>query len=126
MSQEIPVKKLLLVDDEKNSRLAIEEYLGSRGFEVSAVPEGESAVELGLRIAPEVLICDWLLPGEVGGLEVVTALLDAFPRLVVLIVTGLPVAEVARQVGALSIAGILSKPASLATIERTVLDALAD
>lgn len=120
------MKKLLLVDDEKNSRLAIEEYLGSRGFEVSAVPEGESAVELGLRIAPEVLICDWLLPGEVGGLEVVTALLDSFPRLVVLIVTGLPVAEVARQVGALSIAGILSKPASLATIERTVLDALAD
>jgi DNA-binding NarL/FixJ family response regulator len=120
------VKKLLLVDDEKNSRLAIEEYLGARGFEVSAVSDGENAVELGLRIAPEVLICDWLLPGELGGLEVVRALTEAFPRLVVLIVTGLPVAEVAEQVDQLPIAGILSKPAGLTSIEHAVLEALAD
>jgi sigma-B regulation protein RsbU (phosphoserine phosphatase) len=126
MSQKIPVKKLLLVDDEKNSRLAIEEYLNTRGFEVSAVCDGESALERGLSMAPGVLICDWLLPGEVGGLEVVSALLDAFPKLVVLIVTGLPVAEVAEQVSALPIAGILSKPASLTTIENTVREALAD
>ena len=120
------MNRVLLVDDESSSRLAVKEYLETRGFDVCAVADGEQAVAAGLRMAPAVLICDWLLPGEVGGLQVVSRLLAEFPRLVALVVTGLPVREVAREAGDLPVAGILSKPASLATIERSVLDALGD
>lgn len=116
--------KLLLVDDEENSRLAIEEYLGARGFEVHAASNGENAVSLGLETAPRVLVCDWLLPGETGGLQVAQRLLDAFPNLVVLIITGLPVAQVAREIGDMPVAAILAKPLSLRVIERAVLDAV--
>lgn len=124
MSVQTPVVKVLLVDDEKNSRLAVEEYLETRGFNVCAVADGEAAVAAALGLAPEVLICDWLLPGELGGLDVVSRLLAEFPSLVVLVITGLPIKDVARDAGRLSIAGILSKPASLTSIEHTVLDAL--
>lgn len=116
--------KLLLVDDEKNSRIAIEEYLSTRGFAVRAVSDGENAVALGLKMAPDVLVCDWLLPGKMGGLDVARTLLEAFPNLVVLIITGLPVAEVAREAGDVPIAQILAKPVSLTAIERAVRDAL--
>lgn len=114
--------KLLLVDDENNSRLAIEEYLGARGFEVVSATDGEAAVALGLEAAPDVLVCDWLLPGEVGGREVARVLLDAFPALTVLIITGLPVAQVEQEAGDLPLAGVLAKPVSLAAIERAVRD----
>ena len=122
----MPVNKLLLVDDERNSRLAVTEYLETRGFDVCAVADGEQAVAAGLRLAPSVLICDWLLPGEVSGLDVVSRLLAEFPSLVALVITGLPVRVVAREAGDLPVAGILSKPASLTAIERTILDALGD
>ena len=120
------VNKLLLVDDERNSRCAVTEYLETRGFDVCAVADGEQAVAAGLRLAPSVLVCDWLLPGEVSGLDVVSRLLAEFPGLVALVVTGLPVREVAREAGDLPVAGILPKPASLSAIERTILDALGD
>lgn len=120
----MPVNKLLLVDDEKNSRLAVTEYLETCGFDVCAVADGEQAVAAGLRLAPSVLVCDWLLPGEVSGLDVVSRLLAEFPSLVALVVTGLPVRDVAREAGDLPVAGILSKPASLSAIERSIFDAL--
>ena len=120
------MNKLLLVDDERNSRLAVTEYLETRGFDVCAVADGEQAVAAGLRLAPSVLVCDWLLPGEVSGLDVVSRLLAEFPGLVALVVTGLPVREVAREARDLPVAGILPKPASLSAIERTILDALGE
>lgn len=115
--------KLLLVDDEKGSRLAIEEYLSARGFEVRSADNGEDAVTVGLEMAPEVLVCDWLLPGAVNGLEVVRTLIEAFPRLNVLVVTGLPVEEVARDTKSMKVAAILSKPVGLAALERAVREA---
>lgn len=117
--------KLLLVDDEKNSRLAVEEYLSSRGFEVLAVADGESAVALGMETAPAVLVCDWLLPGELGGLDVAQSLLEALPDLRVIVVTGLPVGDVEREVAGIPLCAILSKPTSLTEIERAVRDAVA-
>lgn len=116
--------KVLLVEDEENSRLAIEEFLTSRGFEVLAVSDGESAVTLGHRLAPKVLLCDWLLPGEIGGLEVARTLLEASPDLVVLLMTGLPVADVEREAGDLSVACVLGKPLRLSVIEHAVREAL--
>lgn len=115
--------KLLLVDDEKSSRLAIEEYLSAQGFEVRSVADGDEAVAAGLEMAPNVLVCDWLLPGETSGLEVVRALLDAYPSLKVLIVTGLPVTQVARETQDLPVAVILSKPVGLSALEHAVRDA---
>jgi len=115
--------KVFLVDDEKNSRVVVEEYLRARGFDVQSVADGAEALTKGLEMAPNVLVCDWLLPGETSGLDVVRTLLEAHPRLTVLIVTGLPVAQVVRRTSDLSIAAILSKPIGLAALEAAVREA---
>jgi len=56
--------RILIVDDDSVTRLALESLFKRRGFEVIAITEGEQAYQiLAQEAAPRIAIIDWALPG---------------------------------------------------------------
>ena len=60
---------MLVVDDEVRIREVVEYALAREGFRVSAVADGQQALELAARDAPDLVVLDVMLPG-IDGLEV--------------------------------------------------------
>lgn len=62
--------KILVVDDERGARMALEVPLRLSGYEVTALSNGREAIERGRKEHFDVVLTDVFMPG-VGGLEVV-------------------------------------------------------
>ena len=65
--------RVLVVEDDDAVRTAVDRGLGVHGFEVSSVPDAESAIALVARRRPDVMIVDIGLPG-MSGVELCTKL----------------------------------------------------
>src|SRR5262245_60503747 len=65
---EEPLSLVYVEDDERLGRLTAE-YLRSHGLEVTLVARGDQAVAEILRVKPDVVLLDLMLPGA-SGLEV--------------------------------------------------------
>lgn len=61
-----PQRSILLVDDDPDQRSFLDKFLQSCGFEVVAVPNGETAVSLGAMRSFDLAILDISLPGISG------------------------------------------------------------
>ncbi len=66
-------KKLVVVEDDPETREVELFLLASEGYQVVGVPDGESAVETIRREAADLVILDLMLPGK-DGLEVLAEL----------------------------------------------------
>ncbi|MDQ3665233.1 MAG: response regulator, partial [Acidobacteriota bacterium] len=62
--------RVLVVDDERGARMALEVPLRLSGYEVTAVADGRAAIELGQKNGFDIVLTDVFMPG-VGGLDVV-------------------------------------------------------
>lgn len=56
----------MLVEDDATVRTVVRDYLGARGYDVRAFPDGLSAARALERTAPDVLVVDRMLPGLSG------------------------------------------------------------
>jgi two-component system response regulator PrrA len=65
--------RVLVVEDDDAVRTAVDRGLGVHGFDVSSVPDAESAIDLVARRRPDVMIVDVGLPG-MSGVELCTRL----------------------------------------------------
>jgi two-component system, OmpR family, response regulator PrrA len=65
--------RVLVVEDDDAVRTAVDRGLGVHGFDVSSVPDAESAIEVVARRRPDVMIVDIGLPG-MSGVELCTRL----------------------------------------------------
>jgi two-component system OmpR family response regulator len=63
------MKHVLLVDDEARIREVVEYALVREGFRVSVAADGQAALDLAARDAPDLVVLDVMLP-ETDGLEV--------------------------------------------------------
>ncbi len=106
-------KRVLIVEDETNARMAMAEFLAMAGFEVYSAEDAVQALEVGQGCRPDVLLCDYLLPGTMNGVEVARRLHEALPDLKVFIMSGLSRSDCDAALGALPLSGFLSKPLSL-------------
>lgn len=59
-------KKILVVDDDRDIRMAIESTLISLGAEVATVPDGNSAVRRVQQDSPDLVVLDMMLPKRSG------------------------------------------------------------
>jgi two-component system, OmpR family, phosphate regulon response regulator OmpR len=57
---------LLVVDDDERLRALLQRYLASNGFRVSAAADAAEARALMKSMAFDLLIVDWMMPGESG------------------------------------------------------------
>jgi len=61
--------RVLVVDDERTTRMTLTDILRLEGYEVEAVPHGEQALQKLEETTYDVMLLDLIMPG-IGGLEV--------------------------------------------------------
>lgn len=66
------VKKILVVDDKKELRALLEQYLSQEGFEVATAGDGQEALFIARQEKPDLIILDLMMP-EMGGYEFMRA-----------------------------------------------------
>jgi CheY-like chemotaxis protein len=117
--------KVLIVDDSLSVRKVVERILESRQMQVLQASLGAEAIESIQRHAPDLVLCDVLLPDK-EGYEVCQFVKShpRFDRTPVLLISGIvnpAVLERAAQVGS---AGVLQKPFSAEELTGKVRDLL--
>jgi len=65
VSVEAEIRVVYVEDDERLARLTTQ-YLASHQVEVHLVPRGDLAVAEVLRVHPDVVLLDLMLPGDLG------------------------------------------------------------
>ena len=116
--------KLLIVDDEKNIRQSLTHFLSGCGHEVSVAESSREALELlseGTEF--DLVLSDWRM-AEMNGLELLTAIKEKYPDLVVVLMTAygtIDNAVAAMKAGAYD---YLTKPFSVDQIQHVVERAL--
>ncbi len=88
--------KILVVDDERGARMALEVPLRLSGYTVVAVSDGREAIELGRGSDFDVVLTDVFMPG-VGGLEVVREFRRLSPVTKIIAMTAQGSLEIAMQ-----------------------------
>lgn len=115
-------KRILLVEDEKQVRDMLEEYLAMCGFEVEVISSGEEArniIEKGEERI-DLILSDINLPG-MSGLELLKRIRLIWPKLPVILMSGRPrlYRDEAIKCGANA---FLGKPFDLKEIRKMIID----
>jgi CheY-like chemotaxis protein/predicted regulator of Ras-like GTPase activity (Roadblock/LC7/MglB family) len=105
------MSKVLVVDDSLSVRKVVERALAGRQIEVVCAASGSEAIELLERDAPDVVVCDVVMPDR-DGYEI-CEFIKRHPRLAhtpVLLMSGIVNDEVRERAARVQSAGILAKP----------------
>jgi DNA-binding NtrC family response regulator len=108
--------QVLVVDDEKPTRILMERELPPSGCAVTAVQNGEEALDLSARRDFDVILLDLKMPG-LGGIEVLRRLRSTGVTAEVVVLTGHPEVESAIEAMKLGAYDYLTKPFKLAEVE---------
>lgn len=101
---------VLVVDDEESVRRGYARLLGELDWDTQAAVDGEQALRAMERHPFDAVLLDLKMPGA-GGLEILKALKQRWPESEVVIITGYPSVESAKQALKLGACGYLAKPA---------------
>ena len=63
------MKRILVVDDEKDIRKLLEETLKSKDYEILQAGTGEDALVISRKIRPDLILMDIMMPGDLNGIE---------------------------------------------------------
>jgi DNA-binding response OmpR family regulator len=112
---------ILVVDDEPITRQSLTDILRLEGFNVSSVPNGESAVDYVRMYSVDLIVLDLRMPG-MGGMEVVRVLGQLSPDTEIILLTAHGSMETAVDALRHRVHDYLFKPASpkqiLESVER--------
>lgn len=104
---------VLIVEDDANLLKLYRLQLRNWPFDVkiSTAPNGYEAMVLMGEVRPDLLICDLRLPG-INGFQIVRALCDMerFKKLSIVVISGLPAAEIRAHGGLPERVSIMAKP----------------
>jgi len=115
--------KILVVDDDPAVRDVVRSMLESAGYAVDLASNGKEALNL-LREHPyRVIITDLVMP-EQEGIETIKLVRKEYPEAKVIAMSGAFGGDYLRIAGFLGAHGTLAKPISLASVLKTVADAL--
>ena len=87
-------QSILLVDDEDMFREDLASLLRQQGFACRTAASGEEGLRAAQAEAPDLVLCDLVMPG-VGGLEVVSRLTALYPETPVIVLTAFGTLETA-------------------------------
>jgi phosphoserine phosphatase RsbU/P len=63
-----PAARILVVEDDRSTRIILEKWLKKQGHEVESAEDGAAGLELARRMEPDIIISDWMMP-EMDGQE---------------------------------------------------------
>jgi len=104
--------KILVVDDEKNQRLLIADFLSEKGHDVVLAESGEMALDLIKRHAFDLVISDYKMK-NIDGVDVLRATKDRNPTVGVILVSAFGSVETAVEAMKLGAEDFLVKPINL-------------
>jgi two-component system response regulator HydG len=81
------MKKILIVDDDRDICSLLSKFLSKNGFETSIAYDGKSAIKLLKKQEIDLVICDFKLP-DYTGVEILQKIKIINPRIQVIIITG--------------------------------------
>jgi DNA-binding NtrC family response regulator len=87
---------ILVVDDEKNIRETLAEYLQGQGFQITTAASGEEALGLCETKPFDVVLCDVNMPG-LDGIQVLEELTKRAPETFVILITAYATVETAVE-----------------------------
>jgi len=102
--------RVLVVDDEEVVRLGYRRVLSTDGFRVMAAGDGAEALDLMAGDRFDVVLLDLRMPG-MDGLDVLRAIKERWPESEVVVVTGYPSIETAKEAVKLGAYDYIAKPA---------------
>lgn len=88
--QNVSKDYILLVDDEESLRITYAEFLRADGWNVKTASNAEEALELMGEKAPDLLICDLILPGNNGDYIISEMRRNFDSNIKIIVITGLP------------------------------------
>jgi two-component system, NtrC family, response regulator HydG len=101
--------KILIVDDQRNMRIALAMMLRSSGYEVDEASEGKEGADMGAKGAYDVVLTD-LRMGGFDGLEVLRAVKERYANTEVIVMTAFGTIESAVEAMRLGAFDYIQKP----------------
>ncbi len=111
--------KILVVDDNPDSRMLVSELLTFKGHRVAAMASGKDAIAALESIDPDLAILDVQMP-EMDGFETLRGLRELRPSLPVIALSGHVLPSDEQRIKASGFDASLSKPAPLTKLVGTV------
>lgn len=115
---------ILIVDDEKVLRDIAVDMLSQLGYRVDAVSSGELAVEFVKKIPVDLLLIDMLMGEGINGRETFQQILEIYPDVKALIVSGYSDDEDVQKALQAGARGFVQKPFLMSRLGQVVKDAL--
>lgn len=101
--------RVLVVDDEEVVRQSYERSLSGVSCAVSTAPSGQDAIRVMEEIPCDVVLVDIRMPG-MNGIELLREIKDRWPECEVVVITGYPTIESAKEAVKLGAFNYLAKP----------------
>jgi CheY-like chemotaxis protein len=119
------MKKVLLVDDEKNFLVKLEAGLAEyeTDFSVLTAENGEQAVDILQSTAIDLVVTDLRMP-VMDGFELLAYVASNFPTIPVIIMTAFGTPEVERELNASGILTLIEKPIDLDDLAHAIIQGL--
>jgi DNA-binding response OmpR family regulator len=113
------VKKLLVVDDEKDICDFVKNFFGKRGFNVLSASNGEEALPIIEKEKPDITLLDIRMP-KLGGIETLRQMKAKDPTREVIMVTCVDDLEKMKEAKELGAHDYITKPLVLDELARKV------
>jgi two-component system CheB/CheR fusion protein len=107
--------RVLLVEDDADARDALALLLASRGYELETASDGDTAISKASIFHPDVLICDWRLPG-IDGVDVARAI-QSGSGIPVIFLTAHSLPDLRSRTKDLRVHAYLSKPIDVVRLQ---------
>jgi len=107
--REVPVARVLVVDDEENQVRLLVAALCNEGFETSGTRDPEAVLEMLGRATTDVALVDLMMPG-LNGIELARKIRDAFPAVRVILTSAYHLSERQLSRADCGVVGFVPKP----------------
>ncbi len=101
--------KLLIIEDEKITRISLSDILTREGYDVFTADNGEDGLEIFRAMQPHIVITDMRLP-KIGGMEVLRAIMAMSPACKVILITAYATVDTAISSLRLGAYDYITKP----------------
>lgn len=103
------MRKILVIDDDRDICLLLNRFLSRRGFEVIEMYTGKKALTWLDGNQPDLVMCDYRL-GDMDAMEMLTSIKNRYPELPVIIITGYSDMRTAVKVMKMGAYDYITKP----------------
>src|SRR5438128_1562487 len=107
--------RILIADDERGARMALEIPLRLNGYDVTAASSGREAIEFGRQKQFDVVLTDVYMP-DVGGLDVIREFRQFSPGTKVIVMTAQGSLEIAMEAISEGAVDFIAKPFDLGQV----------